>query len=516
MYNFFKSLAIAIILVAACENAFAQNCNALTPSGGDDAVFINNCLATQGSATLTANTFLIFQPITAIQMPNRSLIGAGKNLTKIIPQFSCGDPRFVNTSDNSYKIPLEIRRSDNSVVRDFTLELKNLTRTCGHKMITAVSVNRSPGTTLENLKIIGSRYGTVGYTTGWGSGRGIHVQNSENTTVRNTNVADLGFSGSFAGNEAIRIESSGNSLIENNDIHRVSFGIEVVNSTPAAGFTGDSSGTIVRNNIIQGASLIGCPDCSNGRAMKFFACGTGTEPPLRNLTVTGNSATEYGGQINGQFAGFGGAGLWLECGVTYSRFESNSFTNAPFAEVGFFVNSIPFPPSGVEGASHHNTFMFNHFEGGNCSNCFDVWFGPKGPDQNGISKNNLGNNTVGRGTTRDDAGNQCSTFGSAWFQYPSGQNFINRGQNLLVAGTGIRPPSFFAVITFRFKNSSGVEVATYQTQRSQSNCVVNQENVFINPAVFAPGLYTVTAEYYDGTAPDLFIKGDPIGTLDVR
>jgi hypothetical protein len=248
--------------------------------------------------------------------------------------------------------------------------------------------------------------------------------------------------------------------------------------------------------------------------MKFQACGTGDEPPLQNLTVTGNTATEYGGQIAGQFVGHGGAGLYLVCGIVRSRFENNRFSNAPVAEVGLFINSLF---TGVESASHHNTIMFNHFESGFCGqNCYDVWFGGKGPDQIGISKNNLGTNTTRGGNLRDDSANQCSTFGSAWFNYPAGQTFINRGQWLVVAGTGIRPPSFFAVITFRFKNASGVEVATYQTQRSQSNCVVNQENFFIDPAKFSPGLYSVTADYYDGTAVELFIKHDPIGTLDVR
>src|SRR5215510_11247304 len=41
------------------------NCNALLPSGGDDAININTCLNLQRSVTLTANTFLIYQPILA-------------------------------------------------------------------------------------------------------------------------------------------------------------------------------------------------------------------------------------------------------------------------------------------------------------------------------------------------------------------------------------------------------------------------------------------------------------------
>lgn len=146
MYSIFKSLAIAIVLIAACEKAFAVDCNAITPTGGDDAPNINSCLATSPfTATLTANTFLIYSPIAIVQKPGSRLIGAGKNLTKIIPQFSCGDMRFVDLNTNTYKIPLEIRRSDNTIARDFTLELKNLTRTCGHTMLSAVSVNKSPG-----------------------------------------------------------------------------------------------------------------------------------------------------------------------------------------------------------------------------------------------------------------------------------------------------------------------------------------------------------------------------------
>jgi hypothetical protein len=506
---------IAVFSVLCASDTLAQNCDTLIPSGGDDAININHCLSTQGRATLSGGyTFEIYQPIQAIQIPGARLTGAGRASTRVLAKFSCGDSRFVVSG--SYKTPVEFRRSPNSVISGFHLDLEELRKSCGHQAGYAVVVNRSEGTQVTGLKITGSEYGTPDYTTGWSHGGGILVLNSAQSTVIDNVIKNVGFTNTIGGNSAgsagIQINSSYKSKVEYNEVRRVAFGIEVVNGSPSQGFTGDSSETTVIGNQITGAAQVGCSDCALGRAIKFQACGVGDELPIRKSVVRYNDAINFGGRPSGP----GGTGLHLTCGVQYGVFENNFFTGAPNASWGVLIDST----FGTTNPSHHNTFNNNYFKSGRFSgycdsNCYDLEFNTSGPDQVGLGAGNVGTNTLGTASKRDRYSNQCSQYGSAWFNYPSGQNFIYRGQYLLVTGAGIRPPSFFAVITFRFKNSSGVEVATYQTQRSNSNCVVNQEYFYINPAVFAPGLYTVTADYYDGTA-DLFIRGDAIGTLDVR
>ncbi|MGB7922689.1 MAG: hypothetical protein WCF57_05535 [Pyrinomonadaceae bacterium] len=517
-------LIFALFVLAVSGNsARAQNCDALVPSGGDDAVQIINCFNSVGHATLTANTFYIYQPIAAISFPNGvRLIGAGKNLTKIYPQFTCGDPRFV--SGGAYKIPVEIRRSPNSVVSGFHLDLDQLRKDCGHGAQDAVMINKSGGSQVTNMKITGSQYGQPGYTTGWANGSGIRLVNSADCAVINNDIKDIGFSGGIASGQAIKVESSGNARVEANVVRRVSFGIEIVNGSPAIGNTGDSSGTVVNSNDLGGAAMIGCPDCAHGRGIKFQACGAGDEPPTKNVTVTNNTVANFGGQIGGQFANQGGSMLHLTCGVQYSRFENNVFIGAPVTLVGVLIDSSFNSP---KSPTHHNTFNYNRFESGrgtsSCNgDCADVEFNSDGPDQIGLSRGSLGTNSVkavpcGTGyciRVRHTRG--CSQYSHAWFNYPAGQNFVFRGQSIIVAAAGVRPPSFFSVVTYRFKNSAGVEVASFTSQRSLSNCVVNQQSFPISFSAFAPGLYQVFAQYYDGNSFDLFIQNDLIGTLDVR
>jgi hypothetical protein len=524
------ALPVAASLLAGAP-AGAQSCNALTPSGGDDAPVINNCLATAGVANLGVGTFLIYQPIQAINLPFPvTLSGVSRTDTKIYPQFVCGDPRFV--ANGSFLVPVEIRRTPGSVIRNFHLDLDQLRMDCGHGGNWALTINKSGGSTVSGLKITGSEYGQPDYTTGWTRGGGILVVNSANTQVLNNVIKNVGYRGTStspsSGFSGIQIDNSGSTRVEGNEVRKVAFGIEVTNKSPTAGYTGDSSGTVVNGNLVNGAALIGCPDCAHGRGIKFQACGVGDELPTRNVVVTNNTVSNFGGQSGGVHARQGGSGLHLTCGVQYSRFENNSFIGAPTAEMGVLIDSsFNSPPN----PTHHNTFNYNTFYSGRgdtgCnSNCADVEFNDGGPDQIGLSRASRGTNTLkpvssgyairNRCSSSSPNGCTCNQYSHAWFVYPFGQTFINRGQYLTVAGAGIRPPEFFSVITFRFRNQSGAEVATYTTQRTNSNCVVNQESFYVNPATFAPGLYTVYAQYYDGNAPETYISNDLVGTLDVR
>lgn len=521
------TLAFLAALLGA-GTASAQNCSALLPSGGDDAGIINACFASAGRATLAAGTFLIYQPITAVGFDaGVSLVGAGKDLTKIYPQFACGAPGFLDTSF-AFKTVIEVRRSPNSTVSGFHLDLDQLRKDCGHGGNYAITVNKSGGTRVSDVKITGSRYNDPGYTSGWAHGGGVLVLNSASSVVENCNIKDVGFSGGVStGFSAIQIENSGSTRVSRNYVRRVAFGIEIVNKSPSQGYTGDSSNSVVTGNDVGGAALIGCPDCSHGRGLKFQACGSGDELPTRNVTVTNNSFVNFGGQSGGQFAVQGGSGLHLTCGVQYSLFQNNTFIGAPSAERCVVVDSNFNSP---DNPTHHNTFNFNTFKSGRgqpgCnSECSDVEFVNDGPDQIGLDRRGAGTNTLnpypGNGgsqgwSIRPRFTRNCQQYSHAWFVYPAGQTFIYRGQYLTVAAAGVRPPDFFSVATFRFKNASGVEVATYTTARSNSNCVINQELFYVNPSTFAPGLYQVFAQYYDGNAEDLFIGNDPIGTLDVR
>ncbi|MDQ3803847.1 MAG: hypothetical protein M3416_08485 [Acidobacteriota bacterium] len=521
--------ALFVVLAGGDARAQSPNCDALVPSGGDDAPAINNCLLNSGRAILSAsvNDFKIFEPIRIVNLPGRTLAGAGRDATKIRPYFSCGDPRFLNGS--AFKIPIEVRQSSGSVVKNFHLDLDQLRKDCGHGGNFAITINKSGGSQVTDLRITGSRYNSLEYTSGWAHGAGVSVVNSDNSYVTGNVIKDLGYAGSFAGAEAISVANSKKTTVQNNTITRVAFGIVVTNKPAAEGFTGDASNTVVTGNSITGASQIGCPDCSQGRAIKLQAC-TNDAQPLRNVTVTYNSASNYGGQSGGHAVGAngqGGTGLMVLCGVQYSKFENNVFNNAPFALQGLFINSVDTPT--LKKATHHNTFNNNTFESGRGSgycngDCSDVEFGTEGPDQIGISRGSAGTNTLKPLPTGFGYGyairvrftRGCSQYSHAWFVYPPGQNFIYRGQSLTLAGAGVRPPDFFSVITFSFRNATGIEVASFTSPRSQSNCVVDQRPFTISATQFAPGKYTVYAKYYDGNAADVFIQDDPIGTLDVR
>src|SRR5262249_15274474 len=155
----------------------------------------------------------IYQPIQAIGLGNGvSLSGAGKSATRISAAFTCGDPRFVDGS-GSYKIPIEVRRSPRSTLQGFHLDLSALRQDCGHGGNYAVVINKSENSSVLNLKITGSQFGTPGYTTGWGHGGGVLVVNSANALVDSVAVKDVGFlSAGFSG---IEINSSGSSTVRN-------------------------------------------------------------------------------------------------------------------------------------------------------------------------------------------------------------------------------------------------------------------------------------------------------------
>jgi hypothetical protein len=533
-FIFLSLMAIAILISPV--GARAQDCNALIPGAGlpgktDDQV-INECLNIVGYARLTitgsSNPFKIYAPIVFPETSGKQLTGAGNNDsgTVIEPQYACGQPSpFV--VDNKYQPVILVKKSPNGVVSNFKLSLKNLRQSCGYTGNFAIRVDKSPGSQVTSLRVVGSQYGTSGYTTGWANGGGILVVNSANAVVNNNIIKDLGYiqgsNGGGPGASGIQIENSLQVSVQNNSITRVSFGIEIVNKSPQGGFTGDSSYTTVSGNSIIGAANIGCPSCSGGRALKIIACSSlGDELPLRYLTVTNNIASNWGGPNQGSVSP---SGLDLHCGIEYSTFTGNNFTGDNKASYALQIRSSFNSP---QRATHHNVFNNNTFSVAGCSGCYDVKFNDDGPDQG--SGGSSGTPSIGRvvhgtntyvSTAPSSTYRGCSQFAHAWWDYPPGQNFVYRGQSITLAASGIRP-SLFLTVTFIFKDPNGNVVDSITYPGGTSNCVMNQQSFVISSSKFVtPGLYKVFATYWDGNS-DAQIVNDWIGTqgqqvsLDVR
>jgi hypothetical protein len=256
------------------------------------------------------------------------------------------------------------------------------------------------------------------------------------------------------------------------------------------------------------------PACSAGRALKIQACGVGDELPLRNLSVLNNTGSNWGGPTQAIVVP---SGLDLICGVQYGTFTGNSFVGDAQSSHGLEIRSSFQSP---QLATHHNQFDNNTFQASGCSGCFDVFFEDDGPDQGrGLS----GTASVGRKvkgsnvytTTGYRVNRDCNQYAHAFFSYPAGQTFINRGQALTVAAAGIRPDTG-QTVTFTFKNGAGTTVLTSVFGGGNGNCVMNQQAVLIDSGHFtAPGLYAVSATYSDGNS-NAVIRNDAIGTLDVR
>jgi hypothetical protein len=411
---------------------------------------------------------------------------------------------------------IQIVRSSAAAVRGVEIDLVNMRRDCGYIGNQTVIINRSPGSQVSTVRVRGSRYGDADYTSGGAHWGGILVVNSDNCTVTDNQITDLGFAKEInsagVGFEGITVQNSANAIVQNNRITRVAFGIEVVNGSPALGYTGNSSGAIIANNTIIGAANMNCADCSQGRGIKLQACGMGDELPLENITVRDNDASEFGGANGVQ----GGSGLDLVCGVRYSTFERNRIVGAATAEFGLQIRSSFLSPTN---ATHHNHFNANFFASGRgqlgCNDqCSDVVFTPDGPDQIGIQRHGsdrAGTNTATTFRYATDRG--CSDFSHAFVNYLDGRSFVRQGDHLLLAAASVRPNT---AVTFRFvRTSDNQEVARFVSQSVKRNCVMNQEYLLIDPSVFTPGTYQVKADYKDGNS-DVTIIDDVLDPIKVK
>jgi hypothetical protein len=518
---------VFVVLLMSCLTtpALAQNCKALFPTGNgqDDSVVINECLQRKGVAKLKAGTFVLYSPIvfprTSQEAPlsGARLAGKGKELTKLVVQSAC-DKLWPVTADRQYQSAIQIVKSPEASLLGLELDLTSLRQDCGPYGNYMIVVNRSPKTQVSDVRIKGSRFSATGttYTTGGANSGGILVVNSEDSFVFNNELKDIGFTlengGTSAGNGGISVINSANAQITNNLIERVAFGIIVANGSPQQGYTGDSSGTVVANNRIIGASTINCLNCSQGRAIKLQACGLGDELPLEKLRVKDNEASDFGGNLGVQ----AGSGLDLVCGIQNSTFDSNRFIGAATAEFALQIRSSflsePNP-------THHNTFHFNQFVSGRgrlgCNDqCADVNFTSDGPDQIGIRRN--GSNRAGDNSAnsfRYATDRDCDEHSFAFFLYPDGREVVRHNEKILLTAIGVRPNS---QVTFRFMRAEdGLEVATYKSSSVNRNCIMNQEYISIEALKFPAGNYKIFAEYKDGNS-NAEIKNDEIGLIKVK
>jgi hypothetical protein len=242
--------------------------------------------------------------------------------------------------------------------------------------------------------------------------------------------------------------------------------------------------------------------------------GVGDELPLRNLSITSNTASNWGGPTQAIVVP---SGLDLICGVQYGTFTGNSFIGDSQASYGLEIrNSFQSP----QNATHHNQFDNNTFQSAGCSGCYDVFFEDDGPDQgrglNGVAS--VGRKVKGSNvytTTGYRVNRDCSQYAHAFWSYPPAQSFVNRGQSLTVAAAGIRPDTT-KTVTFIFKNAAGTTVYSRSYAGGAGNCVMNQQSLPIDPLYFtAAGTYQVFASYSDGNS-NAVISNDPIGSVDVR
>lgn len=518
-------LAIAFWLTMTAA-AGAQTCTSLAPSndlsGRTDWTNITNCLnGASHRATLAAGHFYIDRPVNFPRnITGTVLDGAGNSDSGSVlePVYTCGaacpDPNNCFVSGGSYQPVINAFKAPGARLSNFKLSLVNLRRSCGFFGSFGIQVHTANTSTVTGVRIAGSAFTDPGFTTGGANTGGLNVVNSRSCTVTNNVISDVDFmfenGGVSAGHSGIRLDNSAGALVQGNTVRRSSFGIEVSNKGTSMGYSGDGSGTQILSNTIIGAANINCPNCSQGRAIKLQACGDATILPLRNLIVRFNNATEFGGFGTSQ----GGSGLDLVCGVQFSTFENNTITGGPTAEFGLQIRGITDQP---KNQNHHNTLNANSFRSGRgqagCnSQCYDVNFFDVGPDQIGIRRRFAGSNTYS--TLRDGGTDRgCGDYAHAFYNYPAGQTFINRGQSLLLAAAGVRPS---ARVTFRFvRSTDSVQVTSYTSQNANGNCVMNQELLTISSGIFTPGLYKVYADYGDGNS-NAAIADDPIGTLDVR
>src|SRR6185295_11631043 len=445
---------------AACKLRDDLDCGALAPKAAGEAnrTAILECLTNEKCkcAHLMAGTFKLDKPLVVTKKQDNNLTGltlfgeGAAQTTLRTPGDTCNAINWTRT--NAPNAP--------STIASLTVDLSACSKNDG---AFAVLLNNTAGTkqqgvataTVRNVAIRGA----LGGSQGGGSAGG-------------NEIADLGYripSGTSNGTGGIRVNNS-RAQIECNVLTNVAFALELSNGAQV----GDGSGSaIVNNRIVGAANVPGCTDaasCSQGRGIKLQACDDVPHAPLRDLAVSGNCASGYGGKTGGDRRFGDGSGLDLICGVQYSSFTCNEFDgNGSGAQYGLQVrgstplqNGSQFTQS-VTSPSHHNRFANNRFSAGRnggslCRDCYDVHFIEDASEQDGAGSGGLSNGNLANGggcssTNCLFAGNRpCGVPPQAGFQLPAGASGVALGQSITLTAAGVRPSS---AVTYSFHSLSG-------------------------------------------------------------
>ena len=536
-------------LPCACTDAFVQ-CNDLPPgpAGSDDAVEINRCLQEPACKCVrlrAATTYGLKTPINVKSMRGASppvildgarLLGQGAGTRLKVTGNPCGFPSDPNDGTGAAYAPvIEVNRTENVTLDNFTLDVRDLRQQCPGQMrkgnyairyVTGVSRAK-----VTRVRIEGEPFGS-GYQTGGGTTGGILIFGAADSIVQANSVRNVGFlaENGSSGVSAIQLVNSARGCIASNQITNVAFGIEVVNGfTTSPSAAGDGSNTTVTGNTILGAAgIASCPACSGGRAIKLQACregSGGTPPPLRDLQVTSNNATKFGGgrKSDGSLSP-GGSGIDLICGVQFGRFVNNTINGqGSAAEFGLQLRSaceegcnppLVYTPAVT---THHNTFEGNTFFSGSggtgCgSSCADVNINAEAPDQINIGRSLSSNNTFRNAPRQDGGARQCP--GSLFSQVTLSPRKAAPTTKIQLSTRGVRPNTTVTVHFLR----DGVDVP-FTFQNVACTTSVSKR---VSRLGLTPGTYMVTADYQDGNAGSgsdkrqpVTIEGDWLGMLTV-
>jgi hypothetical protein len=513
--------AALVWLFAAAVDANAQ-CTPVAPDpNGNNAAAIELAIAASPSrcVTLQANTvYPLERPIVITGVtgtdPRPQIIGQGAS-TVLLPTLTNGsDPDWV--SSGRYKNVIKVNNQNKTTLKNFKIDMVNLRRDwAGGPRIKgnyAVLFDASGGSTMDGVTIAGSRIDVAGYTSGGTTAGGVKVNGSANVQILNSTITDIGYlddtAPTFQGAEhaGIQLANSANALVQNNTIIRVGFGILVTNFT---GTTKSSDYARVLSNTIYGSgSIRNCADCSINRAIKFSSVAPGSSFPIYGAEVRYNNASDLTGSGGFSAPAYGGTGLLLENDVVKGVFTDNRFDGTAYLDDGCKIASSPQTDGSAEDPTYHNTFDRNYFRGGR----HDLSFAKDGPNQIGLYHSQYGTNDVRSATVRfEGAYDQgCNAYAHAWWAYPAGQTYVNRGQTLSLSADGIRNGT---QVTFKFKRN-GVQVASFSLPGA-NGCVSPTTGYVIPSSLFTAGTYQVYATWADASA-DLVVPNAYVGDLVVK
>jgi hypothetical protein len=429
-----------------CSPSACVQISPMSPAG-DDAAVINACLNACRCVQLVPRTdpatgkvfkkFLLRQPIGVAQgqFQKFRLIGPppGQPLPVLaVAANACALGKFFNEANDRFAPIIFFNRTTDAVIgadtnaQGFRVKASNLRQSCRNHTLResfAIDVNNSRNPRISQVHVFGE-LPARNTDSGGGNIGGIRASFSPGARLIKNRIENIAYAigdhptncETASGVQGIKVADSKNALIDDNDLVHSAFGIALVNENDLTGcnpdgqiscLDKDSSGSVVTNNRIVGASGLQCQiigdfangqcagnlqvqrtniRCSQGRALRLQGFDGGSPArPVADACVQGNVATSFGGreqQLNG-------SGLDLSGTVERALIRNNSF-DGRCSEAEFI-----FQPRQTD--TRNNILQGNVFLGGPGS--FDVNFQSVGgvevvPDQCGLGRRmmNAGNN----------------------------------------------------------------------------------------------------------------------------